>query len=88
MISHTEKKRRADCLRRWYLHLRGNRARSIERRRINQKLAISNDNFYKMLEGRTYINDQRAKVINEVANRHCIVGLELDIFANYNCNYE
>ncbi len=35
-----------------------------------------------MLEGRTYINDQRAKVINEVANRHCIVGLELDIFAN------
>ncbi len=82
MISPTEKKRRADCLRRWYLHLRGNRARSIERRRINQKLAISNDNFYKMLEGRTYINDQRAKVINEVANRHCIVGLELDIFAN------
>lgn len=82
MISYEEKKRRADCLRRWYFHLRSYKARSVERRRINQKLAINNDNFYKMLEGRTYISDQRAKVINEVANRHCIVGLELDIFAN------
>ena len=79
MICKVEKQRRAQCLRKWYFH-RSWYDRSVARRHITSKLAISTDNFYKMLEGRTYISDHRAKAINEIANRNCIVGLELDIF--------
>ena len=81
MISTIEKQRRAQCMRKWYFHLRGNRARSVERRRIMQRLAISRDSFYRMLEGRTYITDSHAQAINGVVNRHAIVGLEMDVFA-------
>lgn len=79
MICKEEKQRRAQCLRKWYFS-RSRDKRSAMRRLVADKLTISSDNFYKMLEGRTYISDHRARVINEIENQNSIVGLELDIF--------
>lgn len=80
MICKEEKQRRTQCLRKWYFS-RSRDKRSVMRRMVANRLAISSDNFYKMLEGRTYISDHRARVINEIENQNCIVGLELNIFA-------
>ena len=68
-------------MRKWYFSYKDCARRSSERRKVIEKLGINRDNFYKMLEGRTYINDTSVQVINNVINRNCIPGLEIDIFA-------
>lgn len=80
-INKAEHKRRHRCMRQWYFSYKDCARRSAERRRVIATLGINSDNFYKMLEGRTYISDTSVQVINKVINRNCIPGLEIDIFA-------
>ena len=79
-IDRKEHRRRNRCMRKWYFTYDCAR-RSAERRKVMAQLGINSDNFYKLLEGRTYINDESVRVINKVINRNCIPGLEIDIFA-------
>ena len=79
-IDRDEHRRRNQCMRKWYFTYDCAR-RSVERRKVIAKLGINRDNFYKLLEGRTFIDDYSAQVINKVINRNCIAGLEIDIFA-------
>lgn len=80
-INEAEHNRRHRCMRKWYFSHKSCARRSVERRKVMAKLGINSDNFYKMLEGRTYINDTSVQVINNVINRNCLPGLEIDIFA-------
>lgn len=68
-------------MRKWYFGRKDSRSRSVERRKVLSRLNITPDKFYGMLSGRTYINDEKARAINEVVNRSCIPGWEVDIFA-------
>lgn len=77
-IDQTERLRRANCLRRWYMTRGASRERGIYRRRITRHLQISDDRFYRLLEGRTYISDERAKKINSAANAYML--WQIDIF--------
>ena len=81
MINHEEQARRTQCMRRWYYNIPDCARRSAERRLICARTGISTLVFYYMLSGYTYINNERANIINQVINRSVIPGLETDIFA-------
>ena len=81
IINRQEYRRRHTCMRNWYFAMKDCARRSAERNRVIAVLGINNDNFYKLLEGRVYINDNSMQVINKVINRGCLPGLEIDIFA-------
>ena len=80
-IDKQEHRRRQSCMRKWYFSYKECSRRSAERRKVIAKLGINSDNFYKLLEGRTYISDTIVQVINNVFNRNCTQGLEIDMFA-------
>ena len=81
IIDRAEYNRRNQCMRNWYFTYADCARRSAMRRMVVERLGINNDNFYKLLEGRTYISDTSMRVINNVINKDCITGLEIDIFA-------
>lgn len=70
MVNHQERQRRRDLLLKWYYSHKTQRERSVERRLVCERCAITEDTFYKMLEGRTYIREERRKVINQIINRN------------------
>ena len=84
MIDPVERLRRKECLRKWYFGHSEMRTRSVVRGLVTRRLSISHYQFYMMLIGRAYVNNYRAKGINEVINKGCIPGLEADIFAKEN----
>lgn len=79
-INRQEHHRRQECMRKWYFSFKECARRSAERRKVLAKMGINSDNFYKLLEGRTFISNDSMKMINSVINRNCIPGLEIDIF--------
>lgn len=81
MVNKEEKKRRAKCLRKWYFSRSDNTERAICRRALKNRLGVREKCFYNMLEGITFISDERAQVINTVANRGVFPEMWLDIFA-------
>ena len=81
ITNHDEMNRRCRCLRRWYFSRLTCRHRSIERRAVLAEIGGTRHHFYHLLNFRTYINDDYMRAINHAANRNCIPGLEVDIFA-------
>ncbi len=81
MVNKEEKRRRAKCLQKWYRSRGDSGERALCRRALKNKLGISEKCFYNMLEGITFISNERAQVINTVANRGVFPEMWLDIFA-------
>lgn len=65
MISYTERLKRADEFRKWYLNLPTPVIKSQQKRKIISSLMISEDCFYHLLRGRTYINPTKRQLIEQ-----------------------
>ena len=72
MVNHDERQRRREIFLRWYYSFKTQRERSVERRLVCERCKITEDTFYKMLEGRTYIREERRKEINKIMTRNII----------------